>query len=215
MSQTDKPKRPYNSKRRQEQARHTQRLIAESARQLFDDRGYAGATIDAIATAAGVAPETVYSTFGSKRKILSYLMSIAVGGDDQPIQLLNRPDPQATLREVNQQRQLTLFAEGITSILGRVAPLFQIMRTAAKTEPEIAEMLEHILQERWQNLGAFVQRLAENDPLREGMDISLATDTVWAITSPELFSLLTVDRSWSKAQYIEWLASSLARLLLP
>ena len=66
-------KRKYDSSRRQAQARETRRLITEAARNLFFDRGYSGATIDAIAQTAGVAAETVYAIFGSKRKILAHV----------------------------------------------------------------------------------------------------------------------------------------------
>jgi AcrR family transcriptional regulator len=215
MSDFNKPKRPYNSTRRQAQARQTHQQIAGAARRLFTERGYTGATIEAIAHAAEVAPETIYATFGNKRKILAYLMNIAVGGDEEPIGLLDRPEAQATMGESDQRRQLSLFAHSITSILERVAPIFAIMRAAAKTEPEIADLLERILQERWQNLGTFVQHVAANGSLREGLLMPQAVDTVWAITSPEVFTLLTVDRGWSKEQYIDWLATSLIRLLLP
>jgi AcrR family transcriptional regulator len=215
MSESDKPKRPYNSTRRQAQARQTRQQIADAARRLFTERGYAGASIEAIAQEAEVAPETVYATFGSKRKILSHLLNIAVGGDDEPIPLLDRPNPQAIFREPDQRRQLIGFARDIGSILERVAPIFEIMRAAAKTEPEIANLLEHILQERWQNMEIVVQHVAANGSLREGLDTSQAADTVWGITSPELFTLLTVDRGWSREQYADWLADSLIRLLLP
>jgi AcrR family transcriptional regulator len=215
MNDSIKPKRPYNSTRRQEQARQTRQQIADAARRLFTERGYAGATIEAIAQEAEVAPETIYATFGSKRKILSHLMSIAVGGDDRPIRLLDRPKPQEVMQERDQRQQLSLFAHDITFILERVAPIFEIMRAAAKTEPEIAELLEHTLQERLQNLEIFVHQMAANGPLREGLQTYQAADTVWAITSPELFTLLTVDRGWSREQYRDWLTTSLIRLLLP
>src|SRR5690242_16452093 len=110
MSDPDKPKRTYNSTRRQAQARQTRQQIAIAAHRLFTERGYSGATIEAIAQKAEVAPETIYATFGNKRKILSYLMNIAVGGDEEPILLLDRPEPQEAMRESDQRRQLSLFA---------------------------------------------------------------------------------------------------------
>ena len=42
-------KRKYDSSRRKEQARQTRLQITETARTLFIERGYAGATIEAIA----------------------------------------------------------------------------------------------------------------------------------------------------------------------
>jgi len=47
------------------------------------------------------------------------------------------------------------------------------------------------------------------------MDEVEATETVWTLTSPEVFLLLTRDRGWSKGKYAEWLADTLIRALLP
>ncbi len=215
MTNFSKPKRPYNSTRRQAQARQTRQQIADAARKLFSQSGYAGATIEAIAQEADVAAATVYAVFGSKLKILSHLLDISIGGDDAPIPMLERPETQAMLQEKDQRHQLWLVARGITAVIERAAPVLEIMRLAAKTEPDIAELLQHMLRERWQNMATVIQHIAANGPLREGINTTQATDIVWTLMSAEVFLLLTVDRGWSKDQYGEWLADSLIRLLLP
>jgi TetR/AcrR family transcriptional regulator, regulator of autoinduction and epiphytic fitness len=209
------PKRKYDSSRRKEQARQTRIQIAEAAHRLFVERGYAGATIEAIAQEAGVAQETVYAIFGSKRKILAFLLDISVGGDDKPVHILDRPKPQEVLHDTDQHRQLELFSQDITEIMSRAAPVFEIMRSAAKLEPEIADLLQNMLEERLQNMTLFVQSVTANGPLRNGMDDMQAGEIVWAMTSPELFQLLTMDRGWSKEKYVQWLTDTLTRMLLP
>jgi hypothetical protein len=144
---------------------------------------------------------------------LSHLRDLAVGGDEQPIPLLERPDPRAVLQETDQRKQLRMFAPGITSIVERVWPIFDIMRVAAKTEPEIDDLFQDMLKARWHNLHVLAQRIAANGPLR--MDVEQAADTIWMLTSPDMFRLMTVDNGWTKEHYIEWLAESLIRLLLP
>jgi AcrR family transcriptional regulator len=215
MVKSRKPKRQYNSTRRQAQARETRRQVIEAAHQLFIEYGYAGATIDAIAREAGVAPETIFATFGNKQSILAALIDVAVGGDDQPVPLLQRPGPQTVLQEPDPSRLLQLFATDISGILERVAPVFAIMRVAAKTEPDIAELLKKLLEERLRNLATVAQRLAAQNALREDLDVVQAADIIWTIASPEVFSLLTIDRGWPKDQYVRWLSDTLARLLLP
>lgn len=215
MTNSKRPKRSYNSTRRQAQARQTRQHIADAARKLFTERGYGGATIEAIAADAGVAAETVYAAFGSKRKVLAHLLDIAVGGDDAPIPVLERPEPLAAFREKDQRQQLRMMADGIAGAMGRAAPVFEIMRIAAKTEPDIANLLQHLSKERRQNMEIIIERIAANGSLREGIDIAQAADTLWTLTSAEVFLLLTVDRGWSRDQYVEWLADSLIRLLLP
>jgi AcrR family transcriptional regulator len=214
MTQPEKPKRRYNSTRRQAQARETRRKITEAARKLFTERGYTGATIEAVAQEAGVAPETIYAVFGNKRAILAHLIDISVGGDDEPIALLQRPRPQAVFQEHDPRQQLHLFAQDISMILERTTPIFEIMRSAAKTEPDIADLLQNILRERLRNMVLFVQHLSEHGLSQERGGDSQAAETVWTLTSPEVFRLLTVDRAWSREQYIQWLADTLAKLLL-
>jgi AcrR family transcriptional regulator len=214
MTNSNKPKRAYNSARRQAQAKQTRQVITEAARDLFIHRGYTGATIEAIAEKAGVAAETIYAVFGNKANILSHLLSISIGGDDTPTFILERPGPQATFQEKDQRQQLRMLARGITTIMERAAPVLEIMRIAAKTEPKIAKMLQQILHERWQNMEIVIQHVAANGPLRETLNTAQAADTLWTLTSAEIFLLLTVDRGWSSDQYSDWLADSLIRLLL-
>lgn len=215
MAKPVKTKRRYNSTRREAQARKTRREIVEAAHRLFTERGYTGATIEAIAQESGVAPETVYAVFGNKRALLASLIDRSVGGDDEPLSLLERPGPQGVMQAHDQRQQLHLFAQDITSILERVAPIFEIMRQAAKTEPDIADLLQNLLKARLHNMEVFIGRLAEHGLLRDGMVETHAAEVVWTLSSPEVFQLLTVDRGWSREQYIQWLADSLTRLLLP
>lgn len=208
-------KRRYDSSRRQAQARETKMKIAQASRRLFIEYGYAGATIEAIAGDAGVAKETVYSIFKNKRNILAFLLDISVGGDDQPVRIMNRPGPQAVMRETNQVRQVTEFSRGISEIMERAAPVFEVMQIAAKTEPEIARRVDRLYQERLENLTAFIRYVAANGPLRGELSEKRAGETVWALTSPDLFRLLTNRLGWSTDHYTEWLTNSLIRLLLP
>src|SRR5260370_34231249 len=120
----DQNKRRYNSTRRQAQARETRQQILAAARVLFITRGFAGTTMEAIAQEAGVAVETVYTSFGNKRTLLARLVDRAVGGDDEPVQILDRPGPQQTKSEPDQRRQLHMLPVGSAEITERVGPRF-------------------------------------------------------------------------------------------
>ena len=50
----DVKRRPYRSTRRQEQAEETREKVLAAAATLFRERGYEGASVAAIAGAAGV-----------------------------------------------------------------------------------------------------------------------------------------------------------------
>ncbi|MEO7000345.1 MAG: helix-turn-helix domain-containing protein [Ktedonobacterales bacterium] len=211
----DRPKRRYNSTRRQAQARETRRQILETAYRLFTIRGYTGTTMEALASEGGVAVETVYATFGSKRVVLARLVDVAVGGDDAPTPILERPGPQHARSEPDQRKQIHLFARDMAGIMERVGPLFGVMRAAAISEPEIATLLERLLKTRWENIAVFVQWLARNGPFRVGLSAEEATDIVWTMSSAEVRQLLIDDRGWTRERYEQWLTETLSVLLLP
>ncbi|MBN2499896.1 MAG: TetR/AcrR family transcriptional regulator [Anaerolineales bacterium] len=208
-------KRAYNSSRRKAQARQTRRQIVEAARTLFSAFGYSGATVEAIAQEAGVAVETVYASFGNKRNILSRLIDVSLVGDDEPTPFLQRQGPLAVQQEKDQNQQIQLFAGQMVEIMGRVAPLFEVMRAAAKSEPDIAEMLQRILDERVEGLKFFAAALLSNGPLQDELSLDDASEIIWAISSGEVYTLLVVDRGWPVEKYKQWLANTLIKLILP
>lgn len=91
----------------------------------------------------------------------------------------------------------------------RVGPLFELMRVAAGTEPEIAALLDDLSGKRLEGMRFFVEALARNGALRAGLDTDTAAETVWTLTSAEVHRLLTVDH------YEAWLEVSLVALVLP
>lgn len=215
MSENSRPKRRYSSARRQAQAAETREQIVAAAGKLFAELGYAGTTIEDIARAAGIAVQTVYAAFGTKRAILTRLVELAVVGDDRAAPILERPEPQMVRRETDQRRQLQLFAHGIGQIMARMSPIFELMHIAAKTEPEIADFLQKLLNERLQNLTQFAGWVAANGPLRDGLGVEAAGETIWTLTSAEVYRLLTVERGWPRDQYEQWVSNTLITLLLP
>jgi AcrR family transcriptional regulator len=216
MPKSKSPKRAYDSTRRQAQADETRRHILEAARKLFLERGYAGATAEAIAAEAGVALQTVYAIFKNKRKILVSLMNVSSPtGDEDHVPVTERSGPQAVAREPDQRRQLQMFAEIVAYNLDQVAVISKILVEAARTEVEIDRILQKLNKQRLEHMTLAVQQFAAHGPFRENMDESSATDTVWTLTSPEVFLLLTRDRGWSKEQYAQWLGNILIRTLLP
>lgn len=216
MPKLKSSKREYDSTRRQAQANETRRHILEAARKLFMERGYAGATAEAIAAEAGVAAQTIYAIFKNKRKILVSLMHVSSpSGDEDHLPVHERTGAQAVAREPDQRRQLHMFAEIVAYNLDQVAVISRIMVDAARTEGEIDKILQKLNQQRLDHMALAVQQVAAHGPFREEVDLAYATNTVWTLTSAEVFLLLTEDRGWSKEEYAQWLADMLIRALLP
>ena len=216
MAKLKSPKRTYDSSRRQAQANDTRRYILGAARKLFMERGYAGATAEAIAAEAGVAAQTIYAIFKNKKKILVSLMNVspATGVEDHT-PMSERPNVRAVAQEPDQRRQLQMFANTVASNLNQVADVFEVMTDAARVEPDFEKIVQKLNKQRLEHMMDAVRQIAANGPFRENMDESRARDIVWTLTSGEVFLLLTRDRGWSKEQYAEWLADILIKALLP
>lgn len=209
-----KRKRPYDSTLRKQQAGQTRIRILDAAEALFAERGYAATTMEAIASAAGVAADTVYAAFGSKSGVIHRLVDVRVGGDDAPTRLLDRPGPQAVRAEPDPRRQLQGFAVDITAILERVRPVDDIMRSAAAVDPEVAALRAAMQAERHRNLRTLAAWLGRNARFRREMDAEQAAAVIWTLASPEVHGLLRRERGWSQQAYTDWLADTLARSLL-
>jgi AcrR family transcriptional regulator len=209
-------KRGYRSPLRAEQSRQTRRRILTAARGLFLERGYPATSVEAIAAAANVSPDTVYSAFGSKRNLLKQLMDTAVGGDDADVKVVERPGPQSVRQERDQRVQLATFATGIARRIEATRPLDDILRSAAEVDVEVGALRDDIqLRQRRSAMTTVAEWLAANGPLRNGIDVGDAGSIIWTLTSPEVHRLLRDGCGWSHQRFARWLEDTLVRTLLP
>jgi AcrR family transcriptional regulator len=210
-----KAKRAYDSSLRKQQAGQTRMRILDAAQVLFGERGYPASTVEAIAAAAGVAVDTVYAAFGSKRGVLQALLNVRVGGDEAELDLLDRAGPQTVKREPHQKALVAAFVRDVSAIIERARPVDDIIRGAAVVDPEIAELRGNAQAYRYGNMRQLVSWIASKGPLRAGLTEDDAAAIVWTMTSPEVHGLLRVARGWSAERYADWLCESLTRILLP
>lgn len=216
MAKQKLSKREYDSTRRQAQADETRRRILEAARKTFMERGYAGATAEAIAAEAGVSAQTIYAIFKNKKKLLVSLMNVSPAtGIEDPTPMAERPSVQAVAEERDRPRQLQMFARVVANNLDQVSGIYEIMIDAAKTEPDFDRILQKMNRQRLENMTLAIQHFAANGPFRDNVSEIYARETVWLLTSSEAFLLLTRGRGWSKEDYAHWLADMLTQALLP
>lgn len=208
-------RRRYDSRIREERARETRSRILSAAKRLFLRHGYVPTTMAGIAREAGVATQTVYVTFATKRAILAAVMGETIGGDDQRIGMLERADPQRMREEPDQHRQLRMMAHGIREILDRAGPMFDVMRIAAASEVEIHAAYTELQEQRRENMAIVVGWITDKGPLKPGLIENEAADILWTLTSADVHRMLRDERGWTTERYEEWLAESLVDALLP
>lgn len=208
-----KGKRTYSSIVRDEQAMRTRTRILDAAADLFLARGYGRTTVKDIADQAGVARDTVHAVFGSKARVLTALIDRLLVPDDSVANVTERPDVQAVKNEVDQRKQIELFAESITQLSTGLRPVFEILRTASAVEPEMAKVFEEMDRYRMKNMQTYAKWLAAHGPLR--VTTRRAGEIIWALASPDVGRMFCDELGWTQAQHARWLADTLIRSLLP
>ncbi|WMX43825.1 TetR/AcrR family transcriptional regulator [Streptomyces roseicoloratus] len=196
-------------------SRATRARIVAAATGLFTDHGYTATSIGAIAAAAGVGEQTVYYAFKTKKAVLAVALDQAVAGDDQPVPTLERSWAKAVIDEPDPRRQLALQAAGAGDILGRAAPLLDVVRSAAPTDPDLKRLWHTNLEQRLTVQRTFTEALVRKTALRGGLTPSTAADLALATLSPETYTLLVTERHWPHEEWLAWAEHALASQLLP
>lgn len=208
-----KDKRKYSSAVRDEQAARTRTRILEAASELFLERGYARTTIKDIAVRADVARDTVHAIFGNKARVLTALIDLRLVPDDAVANVTQRQDAQAIRNEMDQRKQIELFAKFIAGISTELRPVFEILRTASAVEPEMANVFEEMNRFRLDNMQTYAKWIAARGPLR--VTTRRAGEIIWALASLDVARMLCDEIGWTQSQHARWLTDTLIRTLLP
>jgi AcrR family transcriptional regulator len=212
--ETSDTRRSYDTAQRQAQSAASRRRIIDEARRLFLAQGYRTTTIADIARAAGVNPDTVYRLVGRKPMVLRELIEQALSGTDHAVGGENRSHVRAMATERDPVVKLEIYSAGTRRTHERLAPLFLALRDASSTEPEAEQVWKEIGERRAANMRKLVRDVRSEKTARYTTSTAEAADTVWALNSPELYVMLTVERCWTPQRYERWLARSLRQLLL-
>jgi AcrR family transcriptional regulator len=192
---------------RRRQALETRRAIAQAARALFAERGYAATSIDLVAEEAGVAARTVYAVFGTKKAILGAICEewLTEAGVMETVA--------EGLAERDLRRRLALVAYSSRRQWESERGVRSMLEGAAASDAEVAKMVAGWKLDRARSFRALVAGL-EGD-LRTGIDGDRAGAIIRALSSAEIYSELVTGEGWTPAEYEEWLAGLLADVLLP
>ncbi|MCQ4119975.1 TetR/AcrR family transcriptional regulator [Rhodococcus tibetensis] len=185
-----------------------------AAQELFTTRGYTATTMKAIADAAGMAVQTLYFTFATKRAILSELLDVEIAGDTEPVATMDRPWFAAAVAAAPAE-QIRLQVAAAATIYTRVSPLLEVIRSAAATDPELAELWETNIAQRHLVQLRLAEALAAKTPLRAGVTAARAADIALSTLAPETYRLLVHERGWTDAEWESWAIDALTLQLLP
>ncbi|MFC4122814.1 TetR/AcrR family transcriptional regulator [Nonomuraea zeae] len=207
-------KRRYQSARRQDQARQTRRAILEAAGRLFVDPGYAATPLTAVAAEAGVAVQTVYAAFGSKRQLLSELVDVTIAGDDDPRGLPERAFVAEIRALADPRAMLDRYARHLTETHARQVDVMLALAGAASADSDAAAIWHKNLQDRRRGMVMLATDLAATGHLRPDHDVETAADVLWLAMDVRNYDWLVRQRGWSPERYQRWYAVTVAAAIL-
>jgi AcrR family transcriptional regulator len=198
-------RRRYSSQLREQQAGQTRAQVLAAAAELFAESGWAGTTVAAIARRAGVAVETVYSNFGSKKQLLRTIVDVAVVGDTEPIPLAERT-VFTRLGEGERGARIDAGIAMLADIQARIAKLWRTVGEAAASDSEIDEW-----RLRWEEGRRVDVRRSVELILEEPVD-DVVLDLLWGIFSHEMYAMLVFDRGLNREQYTARMRDAVLRI---
>lgn len=199
----------YNSPIRQRHAAQTRNEIAQAALRLFVERGYAATSVAQIAKEAGVAVQTIYAAYGSKRRIVQSLVDAV--DDLADIRglvetLAASPDPREIVR--TQVAITRRFRDGAAGEVVRV------LIAAAESEPELRPAAAEGRHRHRSGAEEAARRLEQLGALRSGVSRAEAGAAMSMLTSPAAYTQLVEEHGWTIDDCERWIVDALERLLL-
>jgi AcrR family transcriptional regulator len=147
----------------------TRRGVLDAARALFEEGGYAGATIEAIAARSGIAKTTIYRRWSNRASLLvDLLVEVAVEEAPPP----TAGDPLTAIR--TELRQGAAAADGL---LGRL--MTSLLGEAQRDAEVRAAMLDGLIYPRREATVGAIRRAQEIGELRSDVDPFLASDLLF------------------------------------
>lgn len=198
--------RRYRSGLREQRAEQTKRAVVHAAHDLFVANGWAATGMREVATTAGVALETVYAHFSSKRGLLRAVADMAVVGDDASVPLAQRPEFLA-IGQGRRPARIRAAAQLLTAVQIRTATVAKLLREGASADAEIAEMLQASRDRQRQDVATALELIVGRPPT------TAERDGVWALATPEVYLLLVEESGWSPEQYEAWVAATLEHVI--
>jgi AcrR family transcriptional regulator len=140
--------------------------MLDAALALFMERGYDDTTIQQVATAAGVAVQTVYFTFGNKARLLAEVEDRVILGNAPAEQWTEQPWAADLRSETDPRKLLDLFVDVDSQIKARLSPFIAKLGALLSNGSLSAPGRE---QRRDAFFGTVIDRLHQLGALRAGL----------------------------------------------
>jgi AcrR family transcriptional regulator len=198
-------RRRYEAPRRVAAAAQTRERVLRAAKATFEKRGWAGATIPAIARAARVSHQTVEATFGTKAALLQATVDFSIRGDVSSVPMRRREVVAEMEAAPTTAAMLDLHAQQVRSVSERSAAIAWAVEHAATSDRRVARLWRTMTDNRrFAVAWAAETLLAKPDALRH-LERDDVEDVFWLALDWNTYRTLARDRGFLPDEFEAWL----------
>lgn len=207
--------RRYNAPLRHAHAEQTRDQIVRAAKELFEERGWAGATIPAISAAAGVSNKTVEAVFGTKAALLRSAVDYAIRGDAASVPMVARESVRRVEAAPDAPSMLRLHAAHLRAINERSARIAWTVEHAAASDPVVESLWQRMNENRAFGVRWAAGTLLGKPGRKPGVRHAYAESVFWVALDWGTYRTLTAHAGLTPRGYESWLRRYYAATLLP
>src|SRR5580765_1431404 len=180
----DRAARPYHAPLREDAALRTRALITKAAKETFEQRGWPGATVPAIA----------------ERACVDY----AIRGDIDPIPIRGRAITMQIESAPDARTMLELHAAHLRGVHTRSADLAFVVEHAAKSDERVAALWHQMVENRRDGV-EWAARTLLGKPGVEHLHLDEVEKTFWVVLDWGNYRTLTDHAGLSADDYQRWI----------
>jgi len=203
--------RPYRAPLREQAALRTRLLITRAAKATFEQQGWSGATLAAIAERAGSSLSTVEALFGTKAVLLRAAVDYAIRGDIDPLPIRGREITNQIETAPGAVSMLELHSGHLRAVHGRSAHLAFVVEQAAKSDKHVAALWRQMNENRRDGIEWATRTLLA----KPGVDHLHAADvrtTFWVALDWGTYRVLTDHARLTADGYQQWILDYYLRM---
>jgi AcrR family transcriptional regulator len=181
----------------------TRTAILDAARTLFEEQGYFGAGLEAVAKKAGVSRQAIYLHFASKADLLTALHLRVFETDVAPA-LERYPVWTAPSALEALDASIAVDAE----VASKVWRIHEALVVARRHHEEVDATLRPREDERYQEYVRLARWLKRDGLLPAHLKVAALADILWGLCSLGTFQNLVVERGWSTERFTAWVRAT-------
>jgi AcrR family transcriptional regulator len=178
--------------------------ILEAARAMFEELGYYGAGLEAVAKRAGVSRQAIYLHFPSKAELLTALHLHIFATDVVPA-----VERHPITEEMGALDVLDATIAVDVEVASTVWRIHEALTMARRQHPEVDKTLRPREEERYGELLDLGHRLEREGALPPEIHIGTFADMLWGLMGVGTYRNLVIERGWTLDRYRRWVRDTI------